>query len=118
MLDHLLFYIGLSFLLIHEMDAVRCREWRIIPGLSLLNDTMGYYVFLMAHIPLLLLLFIGLRGHSSFLLMQILDAFFIIHVFLHLAFLKSIKNEFKSTISWIIIAGAGIFGLLHLIIFR
>jgi len=34
-----LFYLALSFMIIHEMDAVRCREWRIFPGLSRLNES-------------------------------------------------------------------------------
>ncbi|MFD2569233.1 DUF6713 family protein [Spirosoma soli] len=36
--DEIFFYLGLAFLTTHELDAVRCREWRIFPGLSLLND--------------------------------------------------------------------------------
>jgi hypothetical protein len=37
------FYIlGIAFILMHEMDAIRCREWRIFPGLSYIkNDKAG-----------------------------------------------------------------------------
>jgi hypothetical protein len=45
-----------------------------------------------------------------------LDIFFIVHVGLHLLFLKHPKNEFKDLISWIIILSAGMFGLLDILI--
>ena len=44
-----------------------------------------------------------------------LDIFFIIHVVLHLLFLRHPKNEFNSTFSWIIILGAGVAGLVDLL---
>jgi hypothetical protein len=50
--EHLFFYVGLSFIFLHEMDAIRCREWRIFPGLSLLNERLGFIVFMWAHLPL------------------------------------------------------------------
>ena len=37
---------------LHEMDAIRCREWRIFPGLSLLSDKIGHVLFVFAHLPL------------------------------------------------------------------
>ena len=37
MANHLFFYAALSLTLVHEMDAIRCREWSILPGLSLLK---------------------------------------------------------------------------------
>lgn len=40
-----IFYTGLSFILLHELDAVRCKEWNIFPGLSLLNEKPGKIVF-------------------------------------------------------------------------
>ncbi|MFM9839711.1 MAG: DUF6713 family protein [Cyclobacteriaceae bacterium] len=39
MTHNLFFLLALTFILLHEMDAVRCKEWRIFPGLSLLNDS-------------------------------------------------------------------------------
>jgi hypothetical protein len=115
--NNIFFYLGLATIIVHEMDAVRCKEWRIFPGLSLLGDTWGLRIFLIAHIPLLYFLFWGL-------IMQIdsdgvkysLDIFFIIHVGLHLLFLRHKKNEFKDLISWIIILSAGMFGLLDILI--
>jgi hypothetical protein len=97
------------------MDAVRCKEWRIFPGMSLLNDYWGYRVFMVAHIPLFFLLFWQLAKPSNESLITGLDIFFIIHVGLHLLFLLHKKNEFKDWISWTIISGAGLFGLADLL---
>jgi hypothetical protein len=117
MANHFFFYFGLTFIIMHEMDAVRCKEWRIFPGLSFLNDNWGYRVFMLAHIPLFFLLFWKLSD-SDFKeqFIQGLNIFFIIHVGLHLLFLMHKKNEFKDWISWTIISGAGFFGLLDLIL--
>ena len=37
MTGHIFFYLALSFLTMHEMDAIRCREWHIFSGISLLS---------------------------------------------------------------------------------
>jgi hypothetical protein len=44
------------------------------------------------------------------------DIFMIVHLLLHLLFLKHKKNEFKDWISWSIIIGAGVCGLIDLIL--
>ena len=107
---------GLTFILMHEMDAIRCKEWRIFPGLSLLNDVWGYRIFMLAHIPLFFFPFSGLSQLDSSRLISGLDIFFVIHVGLHLLFLLHKKNEFKDWISWTIILGAGVFGLADLLL--
>ena len=44
--------LGLAFILLHEMDAIKCKEWRIFPGLSMLNNQLGFIVFVFIYIPL------------------------------------------------------------------
>jgi hypothetical protein len=112
--NHFFFYMGLTFILMHEMDAIRCKEWRIFPGLSLLNDVWGYRIFMLAHIPLFFFLFRGLSQTENSRLIFGLDVFFIIHVGLHLLFFLHKKNEFKDTLSWVVIVAAGVFGLLDI----
>lgn len=115
-MENLFFYIALAFILTHEMDAIRCHEWRIFPGLSRLKDETGFVVFALLHVPLYTLLFWGLFGQAnSEGLARGLNVFFIVHVGLHLLFLKHPGNEFTSVFSWAIIVGAGLFGLLGLI---
>ena len=107
--NHIFFYLALSFIMIHEMDAIRCKEWRIFPGLSLLDDNWGFRIFTWAHIPLFFYIFEGLYGHGNNEgLIFGLDIFFMVHVGLHLLFLKHRKNECKDWISWTIISGLGL----------
>lgn len=100
----------------HEMDAIRCKEWRIFPGLSLLNDKVGFTLFVFLHIPIFFFLYWHLT-HSQDLVAFILgfNIFMLIHLGLHILFLKHIKNEFKDWISWTIITGAGLCGFIDLL---
>jgi hypothetical protein len=110
----IIFFLGVSFILLHEMDAVRCHEWRIFPGLSLLKESTGFLVFMVLHIPLFVWVLMAL-GEDSF--RKGFDIFLVIHVGLHLLFLKHPKNEFKDWISWAIICGAGICGAIDFFIY-
>jgi hypothetical protein len=105
--------LGVSLILMHEMDAVRCHEWRIFPGLSLMSDKVGFSVFMLLHIPLFMYLLSGFGGEPF---RRSFDFFLIIHFVLHLLFLKHPKNEFKDWISWAIISGAGICGLTDILL--
>lgn len=110
------FYLGLTFLLLHEMDAVRCREWRIFPGLSRLPEPAGFRLFMLLHIPLLFLLLRALpgAGENGALVLGI-DVFLVVHLLLHLLFLRHPNNEFRDALSWTLIAGAAAFGALDLL---
>ena len=77
MTGHAFFYLGLSLMRIHEMDVVRCKEWRIFPGLSQLNDKVGLTVFTFAHVPLFFVLFYLLTKQGSESLIIGLNYFFI-----------------------------------------
>ena len=106
--------LGLAFILMHEMDAIRCKEWRIFPLLSFLNDKNGLIIFISAHIPLFYWI-IGEIQSNNKKFITAFDYFLIIHLGLHLLFLLHKKNEFKDWISWTIITGAALCGLLDII---
>ncbi len=112
------FFAGLALILVHEMDAIRCREWAIFPLLSRLDDKTGYLTFTAFHVPLYFLLLFGLLAAEKPKpgLVIGLDVFFIVHVALHIVFLRHPQNQFKSLFSWAIIAGAGLSGLIDLFI--
>jgi len=115
MTEHIFFYLGLSFLTMHEMDAIRCREWRIFPGLSLLSEKVGHIVFVFAHIPLFFIIFWQLAQSNDIAgFIMGFNIFMIVHLGLHILFLKHKNNEFKDWISWTIIIGAGLCGLIDL----
>lgn len=106
--------LGLVFIVMHEMDAVRCKEWRIFPGLSFLNDKLGLIVFILLHIPLFYWILLEFQlNNENF--RKGFNYFLIIHLFLHILFLTHKKNAFKDWISWSIIFGAALFGLLDLL---
>jgi hypothetical protein len=114
---HFFFYPALVFIILHEMDAVRCREWRIFPGLSLLPDKTGQLVFMLAHLPVFYWIFWKLfQQPLNDKFIAGMNIFFIFHLALHLLFLKHPRNEFKDWLSWTFIAGAAACGLTDLLV--
>lgn len=97
-----MFVISLSSMLVHELDAMRCKEWRIFPGLSKLSDKIGERVFILAHLPLFIWIFYFLFNDSSASsFRQGFCVFAMIHLMLHIAFLFHPRNQFKDLISWL-----------------
>ncbi|WP_367281898.1 DUF6713 family protein [Tunicatimonas pelagia] len=112
------FYLSMAFLTVHELDAVRCKKWRILPGLSSLNDEYGMLVFNFAHIPLFIWIFYNLSSlqiESTSSFRTGFDIFSIIHVGLHTLLLRNPNNEFKDWASWVLIIGAAAFGFIDLL---
>jgi len=112
------FYAGLSFLAVHELDAMQRSEWRILPILSSLNDEVAGRLFLLLHTPLFVWIFAHLsqphtEGFGSFRVG--FDVFMLIHALLHVLLRKHPENEFRGWMSWVIIGGAAAFGLIDLV---
>ena len=119
--DNIIFSVGLSLLIVHEMDAIRRREWRMFFGLSKLDDERAYQIFTLLHIPLFVLIFWGLFAGIELIRYYFvlgLDLFFIVHFFLHLLFLKHKNNEYKSIFSWSVIIGLFLIGLFHFLLIQ
>jgi len=112
-----LFSLGLSLLLAHELDAVRAREWRLLPVLRRLPDAQGRDAFILVHVPLVALL-IWLAASPvadvRFWFQAVADAFFVVHVALHRAFMSHPDYDFHGALSRSLILGAGAVGALHL----
>jgi len=110
----IVFIIGLSLLLVHEMDAIRNREWRMFIGLRNMGDRAAYRLFTVAHIPL--------YGAVLFLLFSkyyvvgyiLVDVFLIAHALIHMLFRKHEQNQFDA-FSNLIIYAAGVCGSVHLV---
>lgn len=117
-MSELFFATAFAFLATHELDAMRCREWRMHPFFSWMEEEAGRTAFVLAHVPVFAALFWfafltpdgALRTATTFWI----SVFCIIHVGLHVAFLWHPKNEFRSLLSWSLIGGAGLFGALDL----
>jgi len=115
----LIFYLGLSLLFTHELDAIKRHEWRIFPGLSNLKEATSYRVFVILHIPLFFLFLLNLcHPHESirYWFQMCVDGFLIIHLGLHHIFKSNIKNEFTETFSKFIIRLMALTGLIHIIL--
>ena len=112
----LLFWLGLSLLLCHELDAVMQHEWRVLPFTSWMPDGPGYVAFVLLHVPLFAL---PLWGAASLLPVtrwrtQIgVDAFLVIHSILHTAFSAHPDYTFDNLLSNGLIYGAAVLGALH-----
>ena len=119
-MENFLFLLGLSTILVHEMDAVRLAEWRILLGFLRLSDEMGYLVFTALHLPLYLLLFWFLFDTTTTpaslnsALIRGLDGFFILHVGLHWAFRNHRHYQCTSRFSTLLIGIPGLCGALDL----
>lgn len=108
---------SLIFMALHEFDAVACREWRILPGLSALSEPIARPIFLWAHVPMAALgIWILVLGPASTLAL-IYAGFAVVHVPAHLIYLRHPENRFTGLTSWIFIVGSGVAGLVHLGIF-
>jgi hypothetical protein len=118
MLSSPLFLLGCAFLLTHELDAVRCEEWRIFPILSALRERSGYLVFTALHIPLFALLLWAFASADTIQrgIVVGLDSFFVIHLLLHLILRDHPGNRFNSAFSWLLFGGAGLCGALDLLL--
>ncbi|MFK7924508.1 MAG: DUF6713 family protein [Bacteroidia bacterium] len=113
-MNDLIFYFGITLLLLHEMDAVRQKEWHIIPAWRNLKDETGYIIFLLIHIPLYVPLFlIPCSGENVFVGM---DIFLIFHGVFHFLIRNNPNLHFKHWYSWFCIGGAAVVGALHLIL--
>lgn len=115
----LLFSLALGFLLTHEMDAVAQAEWHILPLFSALAEQQAYVWFVLTHVPLYaLILWLvtsttpGIRWWAQ----ASIDLFLVIHVGLHLSLSQQADYHFNNALSLVLIFGAGLCGLLHLIL--
>ena len=96
------FVLAVALMLAHELDAMQRHEWRIFPGLSLLSDRAGMLVFVWAHVPLFALVFwygagsikAGGNGFSAGF-----SAFCVAHAFVHRAYERHPRCEFKNPLS-------------------
>ena len=112
-----LFLIIVSLLLIHEMDAIRAKEWRLFPFLKDMAEETAYWVFTAIHLPLYLvaLYFITCGSAiSNYVTKIVIDVFLLAHAILHYCFRKKENNGFHSRYSKMIIYFLALLALAHL----
>lgn len=107
-----------SMLLLHEMDAVRAKEWRMFLFLKDLKEETAYRIFAVAHLPLYmaaLIVMIGGSPKGSNAFYYILEVLLVLHGCVHFGFRKHKENSFTSLFSKLIIYGMAFFAVFHLI---
>jgi hypothetical protein len=114
-----LFVLNLSLLAVHEMDAVRRREWRLFVFLNRLEDETAHRVFLLLHIPLFWIIFAlvgGFAGIDKTVFQVLVDLFLMVHLALHFFFRSQPAYGFENRFSKMIIGGLALLGALHLVL--
>ncbi len=87
----------------------------MFPGLSTLSDRRGLQLFIFLHVPLLYALLGAVTSGPDAALVIALDAFSVLHLGLHLLFLRHPRNEFRDALSWTLIVGAALVGGIDLL---
>ncbi len=117
-MKNLLFYLGLSTLIAHELDAMTQSEWRLLYGLRRLSEPAAASTFVALHVPLMAgILWLttheleSVRGRSRLAL----SIFLVVHAGLHQRLSDHPAYTFTSPLSVSLIYGAGLLGLAYLV---
>ncbi len=116
-MKNVLFYLGVSLLFTHELDAMPNQEWRVLPLTSMLGDSAGELAFVLLHIPLFALVigFIASLNPATRARARMLtSAFLVLHAGLHGLFTTHAHYEFAGLLSNGLIYGAAVCGALYL----
>ena len=111
----LLFMIALSLMITHELDAVSQEEWRILVVFRDLPSQLAETLFVVLHVPLLLVLLwlsFHQRAEISAWSRRAICLFGIVHVGLHLSLVSLPAYSFDSWLSQALIYGYGVSGAL------
>ncbi len=113
---NLVFYVGMSLLVAHELDAVLQHEWRLLPVLSGLDEQTAASTFILIHIPALTILYWSAAHDRKQIREPVrlgVDGFLIAHALIHLAVQNHEAYTFHPPIETITVFGGGVAGLLH-----
>ena len=108
-----LFLFVIAFILNHELDAIKKKEWRFFFAKIPLDDNKAYQLFTGIHIPLFILILSNLSS-SGF---QVgFDLFMIAHAGVHWLLRNHALVNFNDNFSRIWIYGGGLIAAVHLLI--
>jgi len=115
MLEQILIFTNLSLLVMHEMDAIHCKEWKIFIFFENISDRKGYLIFSILHFPLFIAI-LFLTKYQFEIMFWILNIFLVFHSILHLFFRNHKFNHFQSKYSIFLITAMGLIGIIAIII--
>ncbi len=110
---NLVFIFIISLLLIHEMDAIRGKEWTMIIFFRNMSEERAYQVFTLLHIPMYVLLFYFWLSHYL-IFYYVVDILLIVHAFLHYGFRNHKNNRMNSLLSKFVINSAAVLSAINL----
>ncbi|WP_396613524.1 DUF6713 family protein (plasmid) [Haloferax sp. S1W] len=107
-----LFLTVVAFLFVHELDAIRQREWRFFFAPTTVRDVRASQIFIALHAPLLVVL-LGYLDSTAFQLG--FDVFAIAHGIVHFGLRNHPLVAFENWFSRIWIFGGSLLGVTHLL---
>ncbi len=116
-MEQIIFSVIISLLLIHEMDAIRTKEWKMFVILKDMPEETAYRIFALIHLPLYFVVFYVIYcggATANYVLKIIIDIFLLGHAVIHYGFRKHHNNGFISQFSKIIIYSMSVLALIHL----
>lgn len=114
-----LFFINFSLILMHEMDAIKCREWRMFIILKDMKENYGYVIFTLLHLPIYFLCLASMFNNINYLNSREsiwIDVLLILHSIVHFSFRKNKNNEFNKLFSQFIIYGISLIAMMRIIL--
>jgi hypothetical protein len=94
----ILLWANISLFILHEMDAIYRKEWMMLYPVNRLEENIAHILFTGMHFFLFMAIFIMLHEHFI-LLFWIMNIFGILHLVLHIAFVKHRNNEMNNVFS-------------------
>jgi hypothetical protein len=110
---------SLTLMALHEIDAIRCHEWRMIPGLQTLPEAVAKKVFVVGHLPLLVLLSLFFWSEQyAITALTYFNLFVVVHCFAHIFGRQSKVNVFTGFYSWFLILGSAVCSIIEQMLLR
>ena len=109
------YYLAVSVLFVHELDAVQNYEWQLLFHVFKVSDALASTLFIAIHFPLFFLFFF-LGHHSSEKVSNMFRlcvcGFLIIHGLVHFGLSDHAQYHFKGLLSNAYIFGASFFAMI------
>ncbi|MEM9103349.1 MAG: DUF6713 family protein [Pseudomonadota bacterium] len=100
----------------HELDAVKRKEWRILPIFKQLPENISALLFIWIHIPLFTVVLWVEHLAIADNFRTGVAIFAVIHVGLHGLLHHHPANAFKNLSSWLLILLTGFLGAIYLVL--
>ena len=97
-----LLWINITLFILHEMDAVYTREWKMMKFTGVLNDSAGHVIFTALHFFLFMIIFYLSENYMN-IFFPLFSIILIIHQFIHILFRKHQENRMNNIFSRLLI---------------